>query len=328
MAKSALSIKTPSKPSFIELAKTVLDTEIAGLTEMRNALGAEFDQAIEAIYNAKGRIIICGVGKSGHVAKKIVATLSSTGTPAIFVHASEASHGDLGMITEGDVVLILSNSGESPELANIIDYCKRFEILMIGVARKAGSLLMNASDIKFLLPNTKEASEIDAPTTSTTMMMALGDALAVALHVMKGFSKDDFKVFHPGGNIGAKLLKVADLMHSSETVPLVNENETCLAAIVEMTRKRLGCVGVVDGSGVLIGIFTDGDLRRHVDSDFKAHKISELMTHNPMTISPNLFASEALRIMNKKAITVLFVAEDSKPKGIVHMHDILRAKVV
>ncbi|MFI4984027.1 MAG: SIS domain-containing protein [Rickettsiales bacterium] len=328
MAKSALKIKLTTKPSLIELAKTVLDTEIQGLIELRDTLGFEFDQTVDAIYNAKGRVIICGVGKSGHVAKKIVATLASTGTPAIFVHASEASHGDLGMITEGDVVLMLSNSGESPELANIIDYCKRFEILLIGVARKANSQLMKASDIKFLLPNTKEASDIDAPTTSTTMMMALGDAIAVALHNMRGFSREDFKIFHPGGNIGAKLLKVADLMHVNETMPLVNENENCFAAIVEMTRKRLGCVGVVNTDGVLIGIFTDGDLRRHVDSDFKALKISEIMTLKPMTIDKDLFASEALRIMNKMSITILFIAEEGKPSGIVHMHDILRAKVV
>lgn len=328
MPKSALNIKSITKPSNIELAKSVLDIEIQGLAEMRDSLGLEFEQAIDAIYNAKGRVVICGVGKSGHVAKKIAATLSSTGTPAIFVHASEASHGDLGMITENDVVLILSNSGESPELTNILDYCKRFAITVIGVARKESSLLMKASDIKFLLPNTQEASDIDAPTTSTTMMMALGDALAVALHNMRGFSKEDFKVFHPGGNIGAKLLKVSDLMHSDETMPLVKENENCFAAIVEMTRKRLGCVGITNQASQLIGIFTDGDLRRHVDADFKNHTITEIMTHKPTTITKDIFASEALRIMNKMSIMALFVTENEKPIGIIHMHDILRAKVV
>lgn len=313
--------------SYIKLASNVLDKEILGLKDLKDSLNHTFDKAIELIRSIKGRVIISGVGKSGHIARKIVATLSSTGTPSLFVHASEASHGDLGMITEMDVVILISNSGESAELVSIIEYCKRFGISIIGIARNPESTLIKASTVALVLPNTPEASDIPAPTTSTTQTLALGDALAVALHQSRGFTKSEFKTYHPGGKLGAQLLKVSELMHSGESLPVVNKNSSLLEAIFEMSKKRLGCVGIVNDLGDFMGIFTDGDLRRHIDSDMKSTKIAEVMTTNPKTINEDAFASEALCIMNNKSITTLFVIENNKPVGVIHLHDILRAKV-
>ncbi len=312
----------------LNLGKEVLRQEVQGLQDLAESLDSNFAQAVESIFNCKGRLIISGIGKSGHVARKIVATLASTGTPSFFVHASEASHGDLGMITENDVVMLLSNSGESEELTNIIDYCKRFSIPIIGVARNSNSTLIKSSEIKLVLPNTPEASNISAPTTSTTMMIALGDALAVVLHEKRGFTKSEFKIYHPGGKLGAKLLKVDDLMHKGDELPIVSEDTMAIDALLIMTNKRLGCVGIVNSGGELVGIFTDGDLRRHIDANLHKTKVKEVMTNNPITISKEAFASEALGLMNKKSITVLMVLENKKPIGAVQMHDIIRAKVV
>jgi len=312
---------------ILQQAKDVLDKEIAGIIDLKGSLNSSFEEAVKAISSCEGRTIICGIGKSGHIAKKIAATFSSTGTPSLFVHASEASHGDLGMITEKDVVLMISNSGESYELSPVIDYCKRFSITLIGITRNTDSTLGKASNICIELPNSEEASNINAPTTSTTSTLALGDALAVVLHDLKGFTKNEFKVFHPGGNLGAGLKVVADLMHKKSEVPLVEENESVLIAILEMSKKRFGCVGITNDLGNLIGIFTDGDLRRHIDCDFKSANILNIMTKNPVKISPDTFASEALGIMNKNSITSVFVTENSVPVGIIHLHDLLKAKV-
>ncbi len=311
----------------LQQGKSVIEQEMQGLMALAESLDEQFSAAIECIFKCQGRLIISGIGKSGHVARKIVATLSSTGTPSIFVHASEASHGDLGMITEDDVVMLLSNSGESDELSNIIDYCKRFSIPIIGIARKRNSTLINASDIKIVMPEIPEASNISAPTTSTTMMIALGDALAVVLHEKRGFTKCNFKIYHPGGKLGAKLLKVADIMHKGEELPLVNESTLAIDALLEMTKKRLGSVGILNSNGELSGIFTDGDLRRNIDTNLQTTLVKDIMTKNPVTIEKDAYASEALGIMNKKSITVLMVVENKKPIGAVQMHDILRAKV-
>lgn len=305
----------------------VIEQEMQGLKALASSLDENFSNAVDRILECKGRLVISGIGKSGHVARKIVATLSSTGTPSIFVHASEASHGDLGMITEDDVVMLLSNSGESEELSNIIDYCKRFSISIIGIARNKNSTLIRASDIPLVMPDTPEASNISAPTTSTTMMIALGDALAVVLHEKKGFTKSNFKIYHPGGKIGAKLLKVDDLMHKGKELPIVSENTLAIDALLEMTNKRLGSVGIVNEKGELSGIFTDGDLRRHIDANLQKTLVKDVMTANPVTITKDAFASEALGLMNKKSITVLMVVDGKKPVGAIQMHDILRAKV-
>jgi arabinose-5-phosphate isomerase len=309
------------------VATSVINQEIIGLQALKSVFDNRFEELVELAYNLKGRLVVCGIGKSGLVAKKISATLSSTGAPSIFVHASEASHGDLGMITEEDAVILLSNSGESLELNYIIDYCHRFSIPLIGITRKADSTLAKASNIPMILPNIDEASSISAPTTSTTMMMAFGDALAVSLHEKKGFSSSDFKIFHPGGAIGTKLIKVSELMHEGEAMPIIDHNAYGIDAVLEIARKRLGCVGVVDRNGYLAGIFTDGDLSRHINCDLKNSRIIDLMTKNPVVTNKDLLASEALGIMNKKRITHLFVLENKKPIGIIHMHDILKAKV-
>lgn len=323
-----LSSKRKENVSAIINAQNVIQQEINGLMSLKNSLGQEFSHAIELILNIKGRVISSGIGKSGHIARKIAATLSSTGTPSLFVHSAEASHGDLGMITENDAVILLSNSGESIELNNIIEYCKRFAIPVIGISQNPTSTLCRASTVSLVLPNVPEASDISAPTTSSTMMLALGDALAVVLYERRGFTNADFKIFHPSGSIGARLLKVKELMHSGEEMPVVKSTMVAMDAILEMTTKRLGCVGIVEDHGTFAGIFTDGDLRRHINHDFKSITIAEIMTKKPLVIGPEMLASEALGIMNRKAITNIFIVENDKPIGIVHMHDILRAKVV
>lgn len=316
------------KNPIIESAKNVLDTEIEGLKAIENWLDDKFVDAVELLYNIKGRVILSGMGKSGHIAHKIAATLSSTGTPSFFVHPGEASHGDLGMITKEDAVILLSNSGETAELKDIINYCKRFAIPIIGMVRRETSVLVTASDIALILPNVPEACKVKAPTTSTTMMLALGDAIAVALMDKKGFNNEDFNIYHPGGKLGAAFIKVGDLMHTDEQVPLIKSGTAMSEALIEMTEKRFGCVGIVDNKGNLLGIITDGDLRRHMSSDLIKRKADDVMTKNPLTVSSENLATKALNIMEGKSITNLFVMDGKKPVGIIHIHDILRAGVV
>jgi len=323
-----LNPKIDTKLDSIAIARRVIEQEMQGLSTLSNRIDNQFNIAIDLIFSLSGRVMLCGIGKSGHIARKIAATLASTGTPAAFVHASEASHGDMGMITDKDVVLLLSNSGESGELNNIVEYCKRFAIPIIGITSNPNSTLAKASYVNLVLPKISEASDIDAPTTSTTMMLALGDAMAVVLHEGRGFTKADFKVFHPGGKLGAKLLRVADIMHVGEALPIVHEEVQMIDAVLEITKKRLGYVGIINTEFNLVGVFTDGDLRRHLSCDLKTTAISEVMTKSPLiTVNQNNLASEALGIMNRKAITALFVTEANKPIGIIHMHDILRARV-
>ncbi|MDX2072740.1 MAG: KpsF/GutQ family sugar-phosphate isomerase [Alphaproteobacteria bacterium] len=308
--------------------KAVLAQEIKGLQALEASLGDEFARAVQCFADVAGRIIVTGMGKSGHVARKIAATMASTGTPASFVHPGEASHGDLGMITTDDAVLALSNSGETAELADVISYAKRFSIPLVGIARRAGSMLVEAANIALVLPDTPEASPVNAPTTSTTMMMALGDAIAMALMERRGFTVDDFSVLHPGGKLGKAFIRVSDLMHTDDELPLIRHDTLMGAALIAATGKRFGCVGVTNASGKLVGIITDGDLRRHMRPDLLTRRAFEIMTAAPLTIRPQALAAEVLAIMNERRVTSLFVVENERPIGIIHIHDCLRAGVV
>jgi arabinose-5-phosphate isomerase len=318
-----------SKSTDIDAARRVLRTEIAGLEALLASLDGTFTGAVEILARVSGRVTVTGMGKSGHVARKIAATFSSTGTPAQFVHPGEASHGDLGMIAENDGVLALSNSGDTAELADIVAHAKRFRNPLIAMTRRTASALGEAADVTLLLPAAAEACSMGlAPTTSTTMMMALGDALAVALLERKGFSTSDFQILHPGGQLGRQLLRVADIMHDGEAMPLVARGTAMAEAILVMTAKSFGCVGVTDDAGKLIGIVTDGDLRRHMGDDMLRAAVDAVMSARPKTIRPQALAAEALGRMNALAITSLFAVDEQKrPLGILHIHDCLRAGV-
>jgi arabinose-5-phosphate isomerase len=314
----------------IGIAREVLAIEIAGLEALSSSLGTDFSQVVEMIGTLKGRLICAGVGKSGHVARKIAATLASTGTPAQFIHPTEASHGDMGMISADDAILILSKSGENPELGDLIAYSQRFDIPLIAMTAKAGSGLGRAADHVLLLPDAPEACGATfAPTTSTTMQIALGDCLAVALIEQRGFTAADFRIYHPGGKLGAMLKTVADLMHQGGDIPLVGLDTPMMDALLTMTAKRFGCTGVVDDNGVLVGIITDGDVRRKASGGFTGQAARDLMTPEPMVIAPQALAAEALNLLNSRGRTVLLsVDEEHRPVGILHIHDLLRAGIV
>ncbi len=302
-------------------------TEAAALTRMADDLGQGFADAVIRIASLKGRLVCTGMGKSGHVARKIAATLASTGQPAMFVHPGEASHGDLGMIGGDDAVLALSKTGETRELADIIAHARRFSIPLIGMTADPQSALGRAADILLQLPDMPEAVDaFNAPTTSTTLQIALGDALAVALVEHRGFGAQDFKVFHPGGKLGAALRTVGELMHGPEELPLVQLDTPMADTLLVMTEKRFGCIGVLDGDGHLKGVITDGDLRRHMDG-LMGHAAKDVMTTGPTTAGPTMLAGEALSLMNARRITVLFIVEAQEPVGILHIHDLLRQGV-
>jgi arabinose-5-phosphate isomerase len=311
-------------------ARRTLRLEISGLEALSAGLGQPFVSAIDVFAAVAGRVVVTGMGKSGHVARKIAATLASTGTPAIFVHPAEASHGDLGMIARSDAVLALSNSGETPELADIIAYASRFGIPLVAMTRRRPSALGDAADVALVLPDTEEACPLGlAPTTSTTQMLALGDAIAVALLERRGFSDADFRVFHPGGKLGRKLLRVADLMHRGDEIPLCPPDMPMSEAILEMTAKTFGIVGVVEPGRGLVGVITDGDLRRNMAPDFLSRPAARVMTRTPRTMTPEALAAEALGFMNESKIYCLFVVDgDRRPVGILRIHDVLRAGVV
>jgi arabinose-5-phosphate isomerase len=313
----------------IAAARRVLKTEIAGLEALADGLDVAFATAIEKLAAIKGRVTVTGIGKSGHIARKIAATLASTGTSAQFVHPSEASHGDLGMLEEGDAVLALSNSGDTAELADILAHARRFRMPVIAITSREKSALGDAADVTLRLPDAAEACSMGlAPTTSTTMMMALGDALAVTLLERKGFSSNDFHRLHPGGQLGRKLLKVADIMHEGDALPLVPLSTAMTEAILAMTAKSFGCVGITDERGRLAGIVTDGDLRRHMGDKLLRATVAQVMSPAPKTIRPQALAAEAVAEMNAHSITSLFVVDESgKPLGILHIHDCLRAGV-
>ncbi|RWR31601.1 KpsF/GutQ family sugar-phosphate isomerase [Sinirhodobacter populi] len=311
---------------YLATARRVIADEETGLRLLAEGLNGNFAEAVETILRARGRVIVSGMGKSGHIARKIAATLASTGTPAQFVHPAEASHGDLGMVTRDDVVLMLSNSGETPELADLIAHTRRFRIPLIGVASRPDSTLLRQSDVALVLPKAPEADSTGlVPTTSTTMTLALGDALAIALMKHRQFTPEQFRTFHPGGKLGARLSKVGDLMHKD--VPLVGPDMPMSEALLTMTQKGFGVVGVTDAAGHLAGIITDGDLRRHMEG-LLAHTAAEVMTANPRTIGPDALAEAAVAVMNEFKITSLFVVQDGRPVGIIHIHDFLRAGVV
>ncbi len=315
--------------SDLAAAGRVLTYAADALRALGEALDGEFTRAVATILAARGRVIVSGMGKSGHIARKIAATLSSTGTPAHFVHPAEASHGDLGAITRQDVLLMLSWGGETAELSDLITYAKRFGIPLIGIASNPDSTLMQAADVKLLLPRAPEACPMGlAPTTSTTMMLGLGDALAVALMERKGFDADQYRDFHPGGSLGRALIRVSDLMHVGEELPLARDDASMRDVLLVMAERRFGCVGILDGEGNLSGIITDGDLSRHIDGDnFLDRKARAVMTRNPKIARPDQLAAEALAFMNEKKITRLFVLNngEKKPVGILHIHDCLRA---
>jgi arabinose-5-phosphate isomerase len=318
--------------SDLAAARRVLVAASEALTSLAEALNGDFSHAVGLMLAAQdhqkpGRIIVSGMGKSGHVARKIAATLSSTGTPAYFVHPAEASHGDMGVITRQDVLLLLSWGGETAELSDLITYAKRHRIPIIAIGANPDSTLIKASDVKLVLPRAPEACPMGlAPTTSTTMMLSLGDALAVALMERKGFSADQYRDFHPGGSLGRALIRVSDLMHSGDAVPLARPDTPMRDLLLIMASGRLGCVGIVDGAGALTGIVTDGDIRRHA-AGIENRLASEVMTASPKIARPDQLAAEALALMTEKKITQLFVlAEgDPSPKGVIHIHDCLRA---
>ena len=311
----------------IAAGRRVLEIEGRALATFAETLDAPFAEAVALILTTRGRVIVSGRGKSGHVAHKIVATLASTGTPAQFVHPAEASHGDLGMVTDQDVVLVLSNSGEPPELADIVAHAKRFSIPLIGIASRPESTLLKQADIAIVLPAAQEACPNGlAPTTSTTLSLALGDALAVALMEERSFSPENFRMFHPGGKLGARLRTVADLMHGVEDLPLTGADTPMSEVLITISQKGFGVAGVTDSEGALLGVITDGDLRRNM-TGLLERRAGEVATANPTTISGDELAQAALQIMNARKITTLFVTEDRRPVGILHVHDCLRAGI-
>ena len=318
-----------SSADDLSSARRVLGLEADGIRLLADGLNETFSTAVDILQAMGGRVIVTGMGKSGHVGNKIAATLASTGTPAHYVHPGEASHGDLGMICGDDVIIALSNSGETSELADIIAYAKRFDIPLVALTSVGGSTLADAATVALVLPEITEACPMGlAPTTSTTVMLALGDALAVALLERKGFSAEDFRIFHPGGKLGAHLMRVASLMHTGASLPLTSEDAAMSDALLVMTQKSFGCIGITNGEGVLLGIITDGDLRRNMSTSLVTMTAAEVMTAAPKTIGPERLAIEAVQIMNEKSITSLFVVEDGRPVGILHLHDCLRAGVV
>lgn len=328
--KSARSTK--ATPNEVASAIRTVEIETRALqqlgAELSDALSAPFTEAVATLAENTGRVIVTGMGKSGHIGQKIAATFASTGTPAFFVHPSEASHGDLGMVTRGDVLLALSWSGETVELSNILTYARRFSVPLISITSSAKSALGRASDVVLELPAVEEACPHGlAPTATTTMQLALGDSLAVALLEARGFTAHDFKVFHPGGSLGAQLKLVEDIMHGGDSLPLAQAGMAMTDALVVMTQKAFGCLGVIDGKGKLIGVITDGDLRRHMGEALFEAKVGDVMTRNPKTITRKVLTSTALDQLNSLRITSLFVVEKSKPVGIVHIHDLLRIGV-
>ncbi len=321
--------KTEARNAAIDSAHKAVATETAGLAALSaaldGALGAALAEAVRLIGSAKGRVIVTGMGKSGHIGAKISATLASTGTPAFFVHPAEAGHGDLGMIRPEDVILALSWSGETAELKNVVYYSRRFRVPLIAVTASTGSTLAEAADVTMALPRVEEACPHGlAPTTSALVQLALGDALAIALLESRGFSAADFHAFHPGGSLGANLTHIRDIMHTGDKVPLAPLGTPMSEAIVLMTRKGFGCLGITDARDHLVGIVTDGDLRRNLDNGLLERRVDEVMTPEPRSIAPDELAASAIDMLNAASITALIVVEDGRPVGIVHMHDLLR----
>ncbi|MDR1982204.1 MAG: KpsF/GutQ family sugar-phosphate isomerase [Holosporaceae bacterium] len=308
----------------LKYAKSIIRDEISGLEAMHDSLDINIINAIELLYQKKGHVIVSGIGKPGHIGRKISATLASTGTPSFFLHPAEASHGDLGEISSEDVLLVLSLSGNTQELIPMLSYANRFGVDVIAVTSNPDSVLAMSSTVCIMMPQIDEACPYNlAPTTTTTMMLALGDVIALCLLKRKEFDREDFKNLHPGGTLGKRLLMVKDLMH--ENVPIVRKNDIMKSVLVEMTQKSFGCVCVVNDINKIVGVITDGDLRRSICPNFLEMKASEIMTQNPKLVSKEMFAQEATKMMNDYKITSLFVTENDAPCGIIHIHDCLRA---
>ena len=311
----------------INLGKKVIETEIKALGILKNLLSNEFSKAIDILFKTKGKIIVSGLGKSGHIASKISSTFSSIGSPSLFLHPTEANHGDLGMINKGDSSILISNSGETSELKNIILHCEKLKIPIISITSQKSSTLAKKSNIIILIPNNIEACPLElAPTSSTTCTLALGDAMAVTLLKKRGFTSDDFHALHPGGKLGQMLLQVGEIMKTGSSIPLIKKNSMMTDAILEMTSKGQGCVGIISKNRNLIGMITDGDLRRHMASVLLEKKVEDVMTPNPLFLNTTTLVSDALDIMNEKSITNIFVIDKKRPVGIIHMQDLLRLK--
>jgi arabinose-5-phosphate isomerase len=331
MAKTkSIDMRSETDQAAIDCALRTLDAEGSGIealsAALRDELGAPFAAAVRMIHAAQGRVIVTGIGKSGHIGNKIASTLASTGTPAMFVHPAEASHGDLGMIGKSDVILALSWSGETAELRNITDYSRRFRIDLIAITARRDSTLGRTADIVLALPQAREACPHNmAPTTSSLMQLALGDALAISLLEGRGFTALDFGILHPGGKLGTLLKTVNDFMHIGDSVPLATVGTLMSDAILQMSAKGFGCVGIVDTHGQLAGIITDGDLRRHMRNDLLSARVDEVMTKRPKTVRPDQLISETLELLNSMKVTTLFAVDLGKPVGIIHVHDLLRA---
>jgi arabinose-5-phosphate isomerase len=327
---SASHVSEPdAEARYLVSAERTLETEIAGLSALRaalkNGLSAPFLQTVDLIAGISGRVIVSGIGKSGHIGTKLAATLASTGTPAFFVHASEASHGDLGMITQDDVVIALSWSGETQELAGIVAYTRRFKVPLIAITSSEDSTLGLAADIVLKMPGVTEACPHGlAPTTSALVQLATGDALAIALLESRGFTAQDFRVFHPGGRLGASLKTAQDIMHKGDSLPIAGRDMLMSEAILVMTQKGFGVLGIVDELNHLVGIITDGDLRRHISTNFLEKPVVDVMTPQPKTITKDMLSGAVLEFINSSAITSVFVVEDERPVGIIHLHDLLR----
>ena len=332
MASSAPIAASPLRspgidPGDLSAARRVLDCAGDAVAALSESLDGAFSRAVDLILGISGRVIVSGMGKSGHIARKIAATLASTGTPSHFIHPAEASHGDLGAVTRADALMMLSNSGETSELKDLITFAKRFSVPLIGMAARADSALLRAADVAMLMPPSREACPMGlAPTTSTTLMLVLGDALAVALMERRGFTPDQYRELHPGGSLGKSLIRVSDIMHFGDELPLVKNSSLVREVLPVMGEKRFGCAGILDSGDRLAGIFTDGDLQRSIARITPESVIAEFMTRTPKTIAPAELAAQALAFMNLHKINVLFVVDPSeRPIGIVHLHDCLRA---
>lgn len=313
--------------NYENIAKRVISSEASALKKLSEHIPEDFNQIVELLLSFKGRVVLTGIGKSGYIAKKIASSFSSTGIPAFYIHPAEASHGDLGMITKDDLVIMLSNSGETKELFNIIKYCKNFSVKIVAMTMNKISTLATNSDFLLIVPEYSEASIIGAPTVSSLIMLSLGDALMTVIHEVKGFTKDDFKSYHPGGSIGANLTEIKHLMRSGDQIPLVHEDTPFAETIIVMNKKRLGCTLVIDKAENLVGVITDGDLRRHINDKIHLKIASDIMTKNPVYISSEIFAKEVLDLMKAKNITNLPIVDNNIIIGITHIHDLLRAGV-
>ena len=314
-----------NKKQILSEAKKVLNTEIKSIKTIASSFDNNFFNVVKTIYETKGRVIVTGIGKSGHIANKISATLSSTGTPSHFIHATEASHGDLGGIVKNDCILAISNSGQTHELNDILNYTKRFNIPLLSISANKNGILHKKSNYGILFKKPVEACPLNlAPTSSTTMTLVIGDAIAISLLKMRNFKKSHFSKFHPGGNIGKDLVKLSDIMHNKNELPLTKTDEKMSSALITMTKKSFGCIGVINKSSKLVGIITDGDLRRNMDQSIILKKASQIMTRKPTVVDKETLVGEAINIMNENGITSLFVCNKMKPIGIVHIHDLLR----